>query len=273
MNLSLIQKRAATAAFALGAAALLSSCFESDSTITVKKDGSGTIETKMVMSAQMAGMMKMAQGQEGVEVKNPLTDPEQLKKNAAKNGEGVEFVAVKELKFDDGREGSVATYKFADVRKLKMSPGEGPPNPGEEEAEEDNASPIRFDFQPGDSPKLTIIMPPPAAKEAAGDEAEPKAANEEDAMAMQMMGTMMQGMRLAMRVKVDGEITKTNAAHQDGSTVTLMDLDMGKIFSDPAVMKKLSSPDDMKDFAKFSKIAKDAGATVEPSPKVEIEFK
>lgn len=275
--------RAVAATAALGAALALSACFESEQVITVKKDGSGTIEAKTILGAQMAGMIKMAQQQGGEEAaKDPLTDPAELKKQAAKMGEGVEFVKVEPLKFDDGRMGAVATFKFADIRRVKMVPGEGP-NVGSEEAEGagKEESPIRFGFTPGDNPKLTITMPPQKKEEAKAeakkegdDEAEPKvdeAAGDEAAMAM--MAPMMQGMRVTMKVKVEGEITKTDATHKDGSTVTLMDLDMGKLFANKDVLKKMESPDDMKDFAKFAQIAKEAGATLEAKPEVSVEFK
>lgn len=285
MNISNQIHRAVAAAVALGAALVLSACFESDQVVTVKKDGSGTIEAKTILGAQLAGMMKMAQQQGGEEAaKDPLTDPAELKKQAAKMGEGVEFVKVEPLKFDDGRMGAVATFKFADIRKVKMVPGEGPKT-GEEEGAAEGAgkeeSPIRFGFTPGDNPKLTIIMPPqkkeePKAEEKkeGGDEAEPKVAEgADDEAAMAMMAPMMQGMRIAMKVKVEGEITKTDATHKDGSTVTIMDVDMGKLFSNKEMLKKMKSPDDMKDFAKFAQIAKEAGATFETKPQVSVEFK
>lgn len=261
----------------LTAALFTSACFESETTVNVKKDGSGTIAVKTVLGAQMAGMMAMAEQQEGG--KNPLTDEEELKGKAAKMGEGVEYVGVEKLKLDDGRMGAVATYKFADVTTLKLSPGEGmPSDDGEDEGED--KQPITFGFTKGDTAKLTINMPQDNAKAGedaagAGGEDEPNIvegdAADDDAMAM--MAPMMQGMRIAMIVKVEGEITETNAVNKDGSTVTLMDIDMGKLFANKEVMKKMKNPDQMKDFAKFAAIAKEAGVTFEPNEKTEISFK
>ena len=280
MNITQSLHKAVATVTALGAAFALSACFESEQVITVKKDGSGTVVTKMIMGAQAVAMMKAAQAQgggaEGEKAKDPMLDPEQYKTKAAAMGDGVEFVDVKPLKLDDGREGAIATYKFADVRKLKAEPGD---SPGGDEAAAGDAkkSQIAFGFTPGDNPKLTIVMPQPPKEEEKkkDDPAEPKVA-EDDAQAdaaMAMMAPMMQGMRVATKVKVEGEITKTNAAHKEGSTVTLMDIDMGKLLSNKEIMKKMKSPDDMKDFAKFAKIAKEAGATIEPSPEVTVEFK
>lgn len=277
MKISACFRRAGAAVAALAAILLLPSCFEAHSNVKVNKDGSGTIENKMVMSAQMAGMMNAAAAQEGAKVKNPLTDEEELKSKAAGMGEGVEFVGVKPLKFDDGRMGAIATYKFADVRKLKMQPGEGPGGGEDAGGEgEEKSDPITFGFTPGDKAKLTVKMPPPAKAEAKdGGEGEPKPAEgggAEEEAAMAMMAPMMQGMRISMTVEVAGNIAETNATHRDGSKVTLMDIDMGKLIANPDFAKKMKSPDDMQDFAKFSEMAAKAGATIEPKPEVSVSF-
>jgi len=263
-------------------AAFLPSCFEMKQDVTIKKDGSGTLEMTTILGAQAVAMMKMAaQGGEGVQVEqggNPLDelkDAEKMKANAAKMGEGIEYVESRDIKFDDGREGVAAVFKFTDINKVKVnmnsSPGE------EEEGRETAPALLSFALEKGDSNKLTIIMPQPAAGEKAAADDEPvvveEGGEEFDAAAMAMMAPMMQGMRVGMAVTVDGEITKTNAAHRDGNKIVLMDIDMGKLFANPEMMKKLSNPDDLSDFNKFSAVAKQAGATIEPSEKIEVEFK
>lgn len=286
MKLSALIRRAGTALAALAVAVVLPSCFESHSTVKLNKDGSGTIENKIIMSAQMAGMMNAAAAQEGADVKNPLTDEAQYKDNVKKMGEGVEFTGLKPLKFDDGRQGVVVSYKFADIRKVKMEPGEAGP-PGGEEADKEKdakATPIVFDFTPGDKAKLTIKMPPPAKVEAKpeekkddkkADDGEPnvaEGAGDQDAAAMAMMAPMMQGMRVSMVIETSGNISETNATFHEGNKITLMDIDFGKLMAKPEFAKKLKSPDDMKDFAKFSAIAKEAGANIEAKPEVTVTF-
>lgn len=289
MKITCSLRRAGAAMLAMAAALLLPSCFESHSTVKVKKDGSGTMEIKMIMGAQMTEMMKMA-AQQGGEVKNPLTDEKELKAQTKKMGEGVEFVGVEELKFDDGRTGALATYKFADIRKVKMEPGSGPPGGGEGEDEgKSNSQPVAFDFTPGDQAKLTIKMPPmdkgkdkeaaaPAKEEAkeedpAAAEGEPEVVEGKDDPSMQMMTKMFEGMKVSMDIEVEGEVSASNATHRAGSKVTLMEIDMGKMMANPDVAKKLKSPEDLQDFAKFARIAKDAGVTIEPQPEITVEFK
>ena len=286
MKISALLRRAGAALAALAIAVILPSCFESHTTVKVNKDGSGTIDNKIIMSAQMAGMMNAAAAQEGAEVKNPLTDEAQYKDNVKKMGEGVEFVGLKPLKFEDGRQGVVVSYKYADIRKLKLEPGEAGP-PGGEEADEEKAeaaAPIVFDFTPGDKAKLSVKMPPPAKPEVKAEEkkeekkaedGEPNVAEgggDQEAAAMAMMAPMMQGMRVSMVVETVGNISETNATFRDGNKVTLMDIDFGKLMANPEFAKKLKSPDDMKDFAKFSAMAKDAGANIEAKPEVTVTF-
>lgn len=284
MKIAVSLRRAGAALAALVATLLLPSCFEANSAVKVNKDGSGTVENKMVMSAQMAGMMAAAAAQEGGEAKNPLLDEEKLKEEAKKMGDGVEFVSAKELKFDDGRMGVVATYKFADITKLALSPGSGGPgDEGEAEAEPADAKDkIKFAFAKGDKPVLTVKMPKPDAakaeegeKEGDAGEGEPAPAGEEgeeDAAATAMMTQMFQGMKIGMTVEVEGKITETTATNRKENTVTLMEIDFGKMMANADFAKKMKSPDQMEDFTKFAEMAKEFGATIEPKEEISITF-
>jgi hypothetical protein len=280
MKIATSLRRAGAALAALVATLLLPSCFEAHNAVKVNKDGSGTVENKIIMSAQMAGMMNAAAAQEGGDApKNPLLDEEKLKAEAKKMGEGVEFVSAKELKFDDGRMGVLATYKFADVSKITVSPGSGGPGDegGEEEVNKDEQ--IQFAFAKGDKPVLTVKMPKKDAPAkdgegepaAAGEEGEPADAGE-GAAEMAMMAQMFQGMKIGMTVEVDGKVTETTATNRKDSTVTLMEIDFGKMMANPDFAKKMKSPDQMEDFAKFAEMAKDFGATIEPKDEISITF-
>ena len=280
MKIAACLRRAGAAFAALAATLVLPSCFEAHNAVKVNKDGSGTVENKIIMSAQMAGMMNAAAAQEGGDApKNPLLDEEKLKAEAKKMGEGVEFVSAKELKFDDGRMGVLATYKFADVTKITVSPGSGGPGDEGDEAEVNKDEQIQFAFAKGDKPVLTVKMPKKDAPAKDG-EGEPAAAGEpadagenpEDAQAMAMMTQMFQGMKIGMTVEVDGKVTESSATNRKDSTVTLMEVDFGKMMANPDFAKKMKSPDQMEDFAKFAEMAKDFGATIEPKDEISITF-
>jgi hypothetical protein len=175
--------------------------------------------------------------------------------------------------------GVLATYKFADVSKITVSPGSGGPGDegGEEEVNKDEQ--IQFAFAKGDKPVLTVKMPKKEEMKkdeagepaAAGEEGEPADAGE-GAAEMAMMAQMFQGMKIGMTVEVDGKVTETTATNRKDSTVTLMEIDFGKMMANPDFAKKMKSPDQMEDFAKFAEMAKDFGATIEPKDEISITF-
>jgi len=181
------------------------------------------------------------------------------------------------------------TYAFKDINKLKVnsepdspslvSDSAGQSAGGEPQKRE---TPITFEFVKGSTPKLTVMM---AKKEkekevgkaeevAAPDEVPPE---EEMAMVKEMFG----GFHVQLLVKVDGEITRSNATYveKDEKTgrkqrVTLIDMDLGKLFKDEATFKKLMAMGEVEDMATAREKLKDIpGLKFETTDKVEIEFK
>jgi hypothetical protein len=62
---------------------------------------------------------------------------------------------------------------------------------------------------------------------------------------------MFEGMKLTMVIEVQGNVVQTNATHREGSRITVMDLDFGKLLGKPeqlAGMKalRMQSLDDAK---------------------------
>ena len=247
----------------------LSSCLEQESTTKLSKDGSGTIVENISVGAQMAGMLK-AQGEGGG---NEFTDEATYKAKAETMGEGVEFVGLESKDLDNGGMQITATYKFADINKLKAVMND-----------DDGSDPITFQYEPGDTNKLTINMPKKAAAEGAdelgeieGLEGEIEMTDEEKAQQkqqMKMMAGMMAGMRMSSYIVVDGEVVKTDADYSEGNKITLFDLEIGKIFSNDEALDKLSSPDDMEDFDTMRELAKTIdGLKIEADEKIVVEFK
>lgn len=117
----------------LGAAtlALLStSCLEQHVTLSINKDGSGTITETRFYGDDMLAQIARAEAQG----KEPLDELiEQLKPRLIAMtplmGEGVSLTEVRQLK-ENGRIGMVSAYEFNDINKLKYNPaqslGNGP---------------------------------------------------------------------------------------------------------------------------------------------------
>ena len=58
---------------------------------------------------------------------------------------------------------------------------------------------------------------------------------------VEMMKNMFRGMRFAIKIVCNGEITDTNATHVDGSTVTLLDIDFEKLMGNTETLKELNA--------------------------------
>ena len=246
------------AALALG----LSSCLEIHETVTLKKDGSGTIVEETVLGAQLSAMMQMAALQGGGGAAPEMFGEEAAKKRAEKFGKGVTVAKVEKIN-QEGKSGSRVTYQFTDINTVSLDMSDGASSlsamspMGAQAAEEKPAGvkPITFSYKDG---LLTISNPQPkkealdAAKDAAKDateKAETPAAEDDaeagaEAAQMQAMAMqMMKDMKMSAKVVIEPGIAETNATHHSGDTITLMQMDMGKLMANPEVMKELQGLD------------------------------
>jgi len=201
----------------------------------------------------------------------------------------VTFVAAKEVRKADGTAGVQVTYTFKDINKLKVnsepdspslvSDSAGQSAGGEPQKKE---TPITFQFVKGATPKLTVMMAKKEKEKEVGKAEEVSAPDEvppEEEMAM--VKEMFGGFHVQLLVKVDGEITRSNATYveKDEKTgrkqrVTLIDMELGKLFKDEATFKKLMAMGEVEDMATAREKLKDIpGLKFETSEKVEIEFK
>jgi len=220
----------------------LTSCFQVESTISVKKDGSGTVTEETILGEQMKMMLEMAAAQGG-QAEDPMAkmlDKAKAEARAKKMGEGVTLVSIEKIE-GEGKVGFKTVYKFTDINKLNYSAGSAldmGDMPGGA-AEQVGDSGLHFKMEGG---KLTIIQKAPNNGEA-GDVAEKAAPAEIDPQQLAMMQGMMKDMRITSKIKIESGIAKTDATHVDGDTITLSDIQMGKIISDPAKFKALQGGD------------------------------
>lgn len=249
----------------------LSSCFESNQTLHLKKDGSGTIEEETIMSAQMLAMMGGLGGGAGGAAPDPVAkmmEEGQYKEKAAGYGEGVEFVKVEKAEKNGGK-GVKVTYKFKDINTVSFEPGPSdmPMGPGGGDGDDEkDAAPLEFAYADG---KLTITFPDiPADAKPEGEDV-PDAADPAAAQMMQMFN----GMKISAKIVVEPGIEKTNASHQDGNTITLMEVDFGELLKNPEGMKILQGLD-MEDRKAMKKKLKDVkGVKMETKKTVKVTVK
>ncbi|MEO5916142.1 MAG: hypothetical protein ABIS50_18035 [Luteolibacter sp.] len=260
-------------------ALLLPGCLQSETTIHLNKDGSGTLVEQTTLGAQMMAMMDQMSSFGGADgrakAKDPVAEmfsPEKAKARAATLGEGVTFEKSEPIEIG-GNKGARTTFKFADINKLKIAPGEGMKDMspmGAAAPATAKSEPIAFKFADG---TLTIGMPEPAKPEADKD-AKPDAPDMEenpqmDAMMKQMLGDM----KMSFKVVVDSGIADTDATNHDGNTVTLMEMEMGKLLEKPETLKKLQAADHNDPQAAMEALKGLEGVKMETKKQVTVKLK
>lgn len=285
--------------------AALVGCVDETIELTVKGDGSGLLTRTVYLGKMLTSMgAAAAEGKPGGGPLAKMMDKDTLTEMGKALGEGVTLESVKPLKHADGREGFVAVYAFQDVNEMKvptnpgmpagggMMPGGrrrrpgGPPKGKGAPGEKDKKSPpIVIRFTKGTPAKITITVPqpkdqpgkaskPPEPKKPKSPQAPPGGAESRQAMG-EMVKMAFAEFRFCLRVKVDGTITKTNAKYvsKDKTTVTLIDMNVGKALGDPETAKKLEAAGGIKTVAQAKEKLKDIPhIQFEPAEKVEIEF-
>ena len=289
--------------------AALVGCVDETIELTVKGDGSGLLTRTVYLGKMLSSMgAAMPAGDGKAAAGGPraqMMDKDKVTAAGKALGEGVAFESVKPLKHEDGREGFVAVYAVQDVNKLKVPtnpgtpaggggmmpggqrrrPGGPPKGPGAPGEKDKKGPPIIIRFTQGSPAKITITLPqpkdqpgeatkPPAVKKPESPKAPPGGAELGQAMG-EMFKMAMADFRFRLCVKVDGTITNTNAKYvsKDKTTVTLMDMNVGKALGDEIAAKKLQAAGRIKTVAEAKEKLKDVPhIQFEPAEKVEIEF-
>ena len=259
----------------------LAGCFSSSWTIRLKKDGSGTIRMEYKMDKQV---MAMIQGMGGGEGAVPDTSEEFLSESdldelAAAMGEGVRVVSAEPIPENEQSFGYIAVFEFDDINTLAIDPMEGAPESSgdgmETEAEE---APFTFQFTRGATPELTVFMEQEDDED--GEFADDEFAEMEDTQAEQqqneqmaeMMKPYFRSMSFDVKIEFDGRIRDTNATYRDGNTVTLVDMDMGKIIDNDELFKAVINDGDLQDEEMIAKLEK-AGIQVESQDSIFVRFR
>ena len=266
----------------LFAALALSSCFQDETTIHLKKDGSGTLVEETRLSGQMLGMMSLDKAPAGADAtqKGPLDDllsADKAKARAAELGEGVTFVKVEPVTAGTSK-GARVTYQFADINKLRISLDEGmkkmnsgDDGPGAAKPADKEEKPIGFSYKNG------VLTLRPNADMKGGKPDAPKkpdaAMQMDDAQGMAMMKQMFTDMKISLKLVADDGIAESNASHRDGNTITLMEMDMNKLMAKPENMKKLSSLDKENPAAAMEAMKGIDGVKAELKPEVTVKLK
>ena len=239
-------------------------CMRVSTLITLRQDGSGTIDQEIGMNPQaMAGLQAMAGGK-GDKDQDPgdMFNEKKAREEAAKMG--VRFVSGEAIDTPQLK-GYHAKYAFDDVKALKVRMQDAASSM---DADSHAANPFDFDFAKGaGSSTITIHIPQDMQKSPMSQMGGGQGQNPEQAQQMlAMMQPMFAGMFIEVALAVDGKIIKTNAPFVQGPKVTLMQLDMDTLLKNQGAFAKLQSattPADLKNIP---------GLKVTTEPTVTIQF-
>ena len=220
-------------------ALVLPGCLQSETTIHLNKDGSGTLVEQTTLGAQMMAMLEQMSAIGGDKDKDPIAEMfsvDKAKAKAATMGEGVTFEKSEQLDLK-GNKGARTTYHFADMNKLKVSTADVMKNlsPMADQAPAaDMQKPVAFAYADG---ILTVTLPQPVKPDAAKPADMPEENPQMEAMMKQMLGDM----TLVVKLVIEPGISETDATYTDANTITLVDVEMAKLLEKPDALKKLNS--------------------------------
>lgn len=275
--------------FLLASVFCLTGCLDSETRIKVQPDGSGHVVETMKFSKKAIAFLKNLRSKEEKQEKPfSLFDEEELREKASRYGEGVSYVSSKEIK-EDGMEGYTVTYAFTDINKLLISKNSLKKNlqgnkgavdseEGEQgEQEEDPSDKFSFSFTKGSPSTLVCSLLSKQEKDDNSveiDETDNEKDEDASEMAMAMLKPFMEGMKVRFLVEPQGTIVKTNATFVEGSTITLMAIDLDEVFKNEEKTKqffKEGNPRDKK--TNWNEIIKDIPGVKGQVGEIQVQFK
>ena len=258
---------------------LFTGCLQVETKLKINKDGSGTINEKVLFSKTFVNMIKnFAQSFDDSSAADTeefsFFKEDDIKADAKNYGENVLYVSH-ELINTDKWEGYIAVYSFDDISKIKIKPD---PDSKVEIGNEDMESPEEeehyfFKFISGGTPELIIDRPEIELASETEDEPAVEETEQNDEEMGEEVLAMMKGMRISIAVEVDGEIVQTNATYVDGSKLTLFEMDLTEMMKNKEAFKefKAKEPKNIEEMKEF--LEKFQGMKIEIEKPVSVKFK
>ncbi len=265
-------------------------CINIHETITVKKNGSGTIKIKMLVSnymkqtvQNMNQMMQNAENQDSEDNEesetNEMFSLNDMKKRGENFGEGVTFVSSKPIKTQD-MEGFELLYSFKDINKLNeniFSNDSADDDENSESTSENDKQKLIFSFKKGRTPELKILWNDEDDTDNSAENSSNQDIPNMNNPMMQGMGNFMAQMFKGFKIKYDmvfdGKIVKTNANFKDGNKITLLSLDFENLIKNSNDISKLNNlkGQNKEEMIKLMKTIK--GVKVDTNKEIVVKFK
>ncbi len=263
-------------------------CFQTETVIHLKTDGSGFIEeTFMLSNAVLDSVQNLAKelnaddSNTKNEGKKEIQDPVQemtkeARSRAGQYGPDVEFVSATPVKTKT-LGGYKALYAFKDINTLRINqnPGNKTGKAGDGQGNSvKKEEVILFKLVKGPVSTLTVTMPKNKVDKKDQDQkGKEPVKSPSDPKAAEMMKELFKDMGVKVSLEIDGTIINTNAMYRNKSEITLVELHFGKILENKEVFEKVSASEP-KTIEEMKELVKDLqGLKIEMNNPVVVEFK
>jgi hypothetical protein len=256
--------RSARLVFFLTMALTSGGCFRFSSVLTVKGDGTGTIQQRLLFTS--AGLAQLqAFGLMGRRGNNfdPISE-EQVRAAAGALGEGVTYVSSTPIDTSEGR-GRDIVYAFADINKLRLAeapPGAGGVNIRGQGLTDGQQISFNLTHPSGGNALLRINIPRPSMPGSGGGEFSPGQ--------IAMFKQMVAGARIAIVVNPVGTVVRASSPYVEGQRVTLLDVNVDELLGDDTLLSRLQGAKTQDEAKQI--LAGVPGVKVNLDPEITIEF-
>jgi hypothetical protein len=259
----------------------LSGCIQMHTTVHVRKDGSGTIEQKMLFTGMLSEVMNSpGESSESNEKPEPPSE-KQLREMAAEFGPEVRAIDAKRI--DNRKEqGFVVTYAFDDIEKVRIGnaqqmtmnhSADSTASKSDSTSTQKPETWFTFDMKQGAHPELLISKQAElhaSSSKMTMPDSKAKIGKKEQAQMLAMMSAFLKGMKMSVDVVVDGLVVKSDASYRTGNRITLYSVDFDKLMVHPDLLTGKYEGLSDKEFSRRS--GKNSGLKFEFKDQVRVVF-
>jgi hypothetical protein len=243
-------------------------CCQMTTVLSVKGDGSGTINHRMLYTQAALAQLKTFAALGGRGGADPLSE-QQPRDLTASIGPGVTYVSSEIVTSPLGQ-GRDAVYAFTDVATLRISTQPAAPGgiairtPGFN-TQPSAAESITFSMthEANGNAVLHIHVPEPNYLDFFGS---PQAAGQ-----IGMIKTMLAGARVLLAAEPAGALVRTSSPFVDGQRVTLLDVDLDTVLADETLLPRIQAVAGNPAEAK-AVLMRAKGLKINLDPEITIEF-
>ena len=256
-------------ALVLAGALTCSACFQFSTVLTLKADGSGIIDQRILFTqAAVAQLRQLAALGGGGQDFDPVSE-QQARDAATTMGTGVTYVSSTAVNTSEGV-GRDIKYAFSDITQLRLD--QAPPLPGgmsvgPQAADSSDRVAFKLTRQAEGHALLTIAVPqlPFGGDNASQSSSSPTA----DQIAM--LKPMLAGAHLSIAIEPAGRLVRTSSPYVTGQRVTLLDVNVDSLLNDDTLLQRLQAARTPEEAKTILKNVPDLKVTLDPEITIEFE--